>query len=66
MATVSGHILSSLEVISEYGQIEIFKNTYSKGEKVWMYYNKHGTLLNIEPKKDIPVEDILPDDTTLP
>jgi len=63
MATISGLILSSLEVLNEYGNVETYKNTYSKGDRVWMYYNKHGTLLNIELKKDIPIEDILPDNT---
>lgn len=63
MATISGTVLSSLEILNEYRNIEIFKNTYNKGDRVWMYYNKHGTLLNIELKKDIPIEDILPDNT---
>jgi phosphoserine aminotransferase len=57
MPTVAGFVLDHFEIANEYGNVEKWKNEFNKGDKVWMYYARDGTLKGVELQqpKDIPI-----------
>ena len=55
MSAISGIVLGPMEIANEYGTIHIFKNSYHKGEEIWIYYDSTGHIKNIEPKRLVEI-----------
>ena len=46
----SGIVLNNQQIRNEFGYTYKYPNSFGKGTKVWIHYDKNGAILSVEEK----------------